>query len=116
MNEIVLVPWPVMLVAPPGKVHVYVSTPGCSGTLYVAAVPFGAMNSHTLVGPLIGLGVLGVARVTVMLLIPLTPHSFTACTVIALVVKPTGNSTDTVLPSGPGPAGVMTTPACAVQM
>ena len=76
------------------------------------------MCAHTLVGPLIRLGVPGFVRVTVRLRIPLTPQSFTACTVIALVLNPAKNTTEIVVSFGPLPLGceTMVVPFCAVQI
>lgn len=80
-------PWPVIPVAPFGRVHVYEDTFDCCGTEYVAAGEPVPINAQTLVGPLIKPGVAGFARVTVKLLVPLAPQSFTAVTVMELVVK-----------------------------
>lgn len=77
----------------------------CAGTVYVAAVVLGLMNAQAFVGPLIGLGVLGAAFVRVMLRVPLVPQSFTAVTVMALVVNALLKLTVIVVSLAPNPFG-----------
>jgi hypothetical protein len=76
------------------------------------------MNAQALVGPLIGLGVLGAAFVRVMLRVPLVPQSFTADTVMALVVNALLKLTVIVVSLAPKPFGWLTTvvPAWLVQI